>query len=156
MQGTQSCSWRCNHWQVFMHLALCSYYAPLAIPGIELLPTSISDCWMDIVSIQNPKRTIIGNDVWVGKMQLFLVASLLARRLLIIAAGSVVTKDVPAYHVAGGASRYFKSDFWSAQYRNCWNYMVVASPQEIEKLRPLFNKDISEMSLHMNDPFFSL
>lgn len=60
------------------------------------------------------KRTIIGNDVWVGKNAIILGGVTIGDGA-IIAAGSVVTKDVPAYHVAGGVPAVIlKEIFWSS------------------------------------------
>jgi len=47
--------------------------------------------------------TIIGNDVWIGQNATFLPGVKVGDGA-IIAANSVVAKDVPAYHIAGGNS----------------------------------------------------
>ena len=47
------------------------------------------------------KDIIVGNDVWVGANSV-IVAGVNVGEGAIIAAGSVVTKDVPAYTIVGG------------------------------------------------------
>ena len=54
--------------------------------------------------IKEPKRktkTVIGNDVWIGCNSIIL-AGVKVGNGAIIAAGAVVTKDVPAYAIVGG------------------------------------------------------
>lgn len=46
-------------------------------------------------------KTIIGNDVWIGKSS-FITSGVIVGDGAIIAAGSVVTKDVPPYAIVGG------------------------------------------------------
>ena len=45
--------------------------------------------------------TVIGNDVWIGKNVTILPGVHIGDGA-IIGANSVVTKDIPAYHIAGG------------------------------------------------------
>lgn len=45
--------------------------------------------------------TVVGNDVWIGQNSTIMPGVHIGDGA-IIAAGSVVTKDVPAYHIAGG------------------------------------------------------
>lgn len=47
------------------------------------------------------KRTVIGNDVWIGK-RVIIKAGVTIGDGAVIGAGSVVTKDVPPYAVVGG------------------------------------------------------
>lgn len=50
---------------------------------------------------QEQKRTIIGNDVWIGA-RVIIPGGVNVGDGAVIAAGAVVTKDVPAYTVVGG------------------------------------------------------
>ena len=45
--------------------------------------------------------TIVGNDVWIGQ-NVTIMAGVKIGDGAIVAANSVVTKDIPAYHIAGG------------------------------------------------------
>ncbi len=45
--------------------------------------------------------TVVGNDVWIGQ-NVTVMPGIHIGDGVIIAANSVVTKDVPAYHIAGG------------------------------------------------------
>jgi virginiamycin A acetyltransferase len=45
--------------------------------------------------------TVVGNDVWIGQNATFMPGVHIGDGV-IIAANSVVTRDVPAYHIAGG------------------------------------------------------
>lgn len=50
---------------------------------------------------QVSKRTIIGNDVWIGRQVLFMAGKCVGDHV-VIGAGSVVSKDVSEYMVAAG------------------------------------------------------
>ena len=54
-----------------------------------------------LTKYKTSKETFIGNDVWIGKNAIILAGVNIGNGA-IIAAGSVVTKDVPDYHVAAG------------------------------------------------------
>ena len=55
--------------------------------------------------------TVIGNDVWIGRRSIILSGITIGDGA-VIAAGSVVTKDVPAYAVVGGnPARIIKNRF---------------------------------------------
>lgn len=49
----------------------------------------------------NNKRTVIGNDVWIGSF-VEIIGGVTIGDGAVIAAGAVVTKDVPAYAIVGG------------------------------------------------------
>lgn len=48
-----------------------------------------------------PKRTVIGDDVWIGR-QVMILPGITIGSHSIIGAGSIVTKDVPPYSVVAG------------------------------------------------------
>ena len=51
--------------------------------------------------MRKPGRTIIGNDVWIGRQVLFTGGKKIGDHV-VIAAGSVVCKDVEDYAIVGG------------------------------------------------------
>ncbi len=51
--------------------------------------------------LDTPPRTIIGNDVWIGRSAIVLSGVSVANGA-VVGAGSVVTKDVPAYAIVAG------------------------------------------------------
>jgi len=58
---------------------------------------------------------VIGNDVWIGSRSLIMKGTHIGDGA-IIAAGSVVTKDVPSYEIWGGnPARFLKSRFTSQE-----------------------------------------
>ena len=67
--------------------------------------------WVDNVGIDPYERVIIGNDVWIGK-RVMVMGGVTIGDGAVIAAGAVVTRDVPAYAVVGGVpSRIIKYRF---------------------------------------------
>jgi len=88
-------------------------------------------------------KSTVGNDVWIGKNAIILGGVTIGNGA-IIAAGSIVTKDVPAYHIAGGVpakiikKRFSDELIAELQELAWWN----KTAQEIEDLRPLFEKDL--------------
>ncbi|MBT8276145.1 MAG: CatB-related O-acetyltransferase [Bacteroidia bacterium] len=93
------------------------------------------------------ERTIIGNDVWIGK-NVIILGGVTIGNGAIIAAGSVVTRDVPHYHIAAGVpaksirQRFSDKVVEELLELEWWN----KSEDEIEKLRPLFEKDLSKLN----------
>ena len=92
-------------------------------------------------------ETRIGNDVWVGKNAIILGGVTIGNGA-IIAAGSVVTKDVPPYHIAGGVPakilkpRFSKNVIDEIEALQWWD----KSEREIEELKPLFEKNLSGLN----------
>lgn len=56
------------------------------------------------------KETIIGDDVWIGAHSL-VMAGVRIGNGAIIAAGSVISKDVPAFSIVGGQNQFIKMRF---------------------------------------------
>ncbi|MEL6813066.1 MAG: CatB-related O-acetyltransferase [Bacteroidota bacterium] len=92
-------------------------------------------------------KTFIGNDVWVGKNAIILGGVTIGNGA-IIAAGSVVTKDVPPYHIAGGVPakilkpRFSRNVMDQIEALEWWD----KSEKEIEELKPLFEKNLSGLN----------
>jgi len=92
---------------------------------------------------ESPRKTIIGHDVWIGN-NVLIPGGISIGTGAIIAAGSVVTKDVPPYAIVGGNPadiiRYrFEKDEVSFLLKTAW---WKWSGNDIVDLAELF-KDIS-------------
>ena len=73
-------------------------------PDVKIYSTSHGHGSPDILMRLQPSQTfptIIGNDVWIGASSIILPGRKVGNHA-IIAAGAVVTKDVPDYAVVGG------------------------------------------------------
>ena len=66
------------------------------IPGIPMI--AVTD---DMKRPENDKGVVIGNDVWIGTRAVILHGVTIGDGS-VVAAGSVVTKDVPPYSIVGG------------------------------------------------------
>lgn len=92
------------------------------------------------------EKTEIGNDVWVGKNAIIL-GGVRVGDGAVVAAGSVVTKDVPDYHIVAGVPanvvkpRFSEKIIAELKELEWWN----KSEAEIEKLRPIFTKDLTKL-----------
>lgn len=86
----------------------------------------------DDLNIVEYKKIVIGNDVWIGARVTILDGVKIGDGA-VIAAGSVVTKDVPSYAIVGGVPasiiRYRTTEEKIKKYRamEWWNY----SPQKV-------------------------
>lgn len=84
----------------------------------------------------------IGNDVWIGH-NVIVVGNVTIGNGAILAAGSVVTKDVPAYTIVAGVpakpinKRFSDSIIKEIEELQWWNL----SDSELEEIKPLFFKD---------------
>lgn len=106
--------------------------------------------WKNAKSIQNEtisKGTVkIGNDVWLGYSSIILSGITIGDGA-VIAAGSVVTKDVPPYAIVGGnpakllkyrfdentISKLLKIQWWSWEAKKVEEYMPILQSDDIEK-----------------------
>jgi acetyltransferase-like isoleucine patch superfamily enzyme len=73
-------------------------------PGVKIFSSNYQTTDINVPIILQPfveKDIIIGNDVWLGANSV-IVAGVKIGDGAIIAAGSVVTKDIPEYVIAGG------------------------------------------------------
>lgn len=93
------------------------------------------------------EKTIIGNDVWIGKNAIILGGITIGNGS-IIAAGSVVTHDVPDYHIAAGVpAKLVKQRFSDAIIKELLELQWWNNDQsEIEELRELFEKDLTQLN----------
>lgn len=96
----------------------------------------------ELSQFKEEKRITIGHDVWIGH-NVIIVGNVSVGNGAILAAGSVVTKDVPPYTiVAGVPAKFVKKRFSDSviseiEKLEWWNL----SESELEKIKPLFFKD---------------
>lgn len=96
----------------------------------------------ELKSIRQENKIIIGNDVWIGH-NVIIVGNVTIGNGAILAAGSVITKDVLPYSIVGGVpakiikKRFSDNVIQEIEELQWWNY----SESELEKIKPLFFKD---------------
>lgn len=96
----------------------------------------------DLKQFKEENKITIGHDVWVGH-GVIIVGNVTVGNGAILAAGSVVTKDVPAYGmVAGVPAKIVKNRFserivQEIEALKWWDL----SEEELEKIKPLFFKN---------------
>jgi virginiamycin A acetyltransferase len=90
------------------------------------------------------KKVLIGNDVWIGH-NVIIVGNVTIGNGAILAAGSVITKDVAPYSIVGGVpakfikKRFSDSIIQEIENLQWWNL----SNDELEKIKPLFFKNFA-------------
>lgn len=96
-----------------------------------------------MANFKTSKKTTIGNDVWVGK-NVIILGGVRIGNGAIIAAGSIVTKDVPDFHIAGGVPAKVLKQRFSNEIIKELNELAWwdKTEEEIEKLKPLFEKEL--------------
>ena len=98
----------------------------------------------DLKQLKEENSIIIGHDVWIGH-GVIIVGNVKVGNGAIIAAGSVVTKDIPPYTIAAGVpareirKRFSETIIEEIETIKWWD----KSEQELEKIKPLFFKDFS-------------
>ncbi len=91
-------------------------------------------------------KTVVGNDVWIGKNAIIL-GGITVGDGAIIAAGSVVTKNVLAYHVVAGVpAKVIKKRFSDTMIHELiqlkwWD----KTEEEIQEIKYLFDKDLTKL-----------
>lgn len=96
----------------------------------------------ELNQFKEEKEIRIGHDVWIGH-NVILVGNLTIGNGAILAAGSVITKDVLPYDIVGGVpakkigKRFSDSIIREIEELQWWNL----SELELEKIKPLFFKD---------------
>ncbi|WP_425639516.1 CatB-related O-acetyltransferase [Algoriphagus yeomjeoni] len=104
----------------------------------------------ELKSLKTEKPIILGNDIWVGH-GVIVLAGVSVGDGAILAAGSVVTKDVEPYTiVAGNPAKPIRKRFSEELIQELLNLKWWdKSDEELEKLKPLFFVDLHEhSSLH--------
>lgn len=97
-------------------------------------------------NLKTNSPVVVGNDVWIGHGAIILSGVSISDGA-IIAAGSVVTKDVPPYAiVAGNPAREIKRRFSQNVIEELLNLKWWdKSKSEIEEIRPLFFSDLNKL-----------
>jgi acetyltransferase-like isoleucine patch superfamily enzyme len=96
----------------------------------------------ELKQLKVENKITIGNDVWIGH-GVIVVGNVNIGNGAILAAGSVVTKDVPAYTIVGGIpakeirKRFSEKIIGEIETLQWWDL----SETELEKIKPLFFKD---------------
>lgn len=99
----------------------------------------------ELKSLKQENKIVIGNDVWVGH-GVIVLGNVTIGNGAILAAGSVVTKDVEPYTIVAGVpskpvrKRYSESIIQELEELKWWD----KSEEELEKLKPFFFKDLTD------------
>lgn len=98
----------------------------------------------ELKELKEEHKIRIGNDVWIGH-GVIILGNVTIGNGAILAAGSVVTKDVEPYTIVGGVpakelrKRYTDTIIIEIEALKWWD----KSEQELEKIKPLFFKDFT-------------
>jgi acetyltransferase-like isoleucine patch superfamily enzyme len=96
----------------------------------------------DLKILKEIKKVSIGNDVWIGH-NVIIVGNVTIGNGAILAAGSVVTKDVTPYSIVAGVPakqikmRFSKNVIEEIEELKWWNL----SEEKLEEIKPLFMKN---------------
>lgn len=98
----------------------------------------------DLKQLKEENTITIGHDVWIGH-GVIIVGNVTIGNGAILAAGSVITKDVAPYSIVAGIpakevrKRFSETIIQEIETLQWWD----KSEQELEKIKPLFFKDFS-------------
>ena len=98
----------------------------------------------ELKALKEVKKVVVGHDVWIGH-NVIIVGNVTIGNGAILAAGSVITKDVAPYSIVGGVpakeikKRFSDTIIKEIEELKWWD----KNPSELEKLKPLFFKDFS-------------
>lgn len=98
----------------------------------------------ELKELKETKKVIVGNDVWIGH-NVIIVGNVTVGNGAVLAAGSVVTKDVPPYTIVAGVpakqirKRFSDKVIQEIEALQWWD----KSEAELEKIKPLFFKDFT-------------
>ena len=96
----------------------------------------------ELKGLKEENEIVIGNDVWIGH-GVIIVGNINIGNGAILAAGSVITKDVPPYTIVGGVpakiikKRFSNQIIQEIETLKWWDLSEV----ELEKIKPLFFKN---------------
>jgi virginiamycin A acetyltransferase len=106
----------------------------------------------ELKQLKQIKQITIGNDVWIGHNAI-IVGEVNVGNGAIIAAGSVVTKDIPPFSiVAGVPAKVIKKRFSNEiineiEFLKWWDF----SKEELIQIKNLFFKDFNKISSIYDD-----
>jgi len=98
----------------------------------------------DLKQLKETKKVTIRNDVWIGH-NVIILGNVTIGNGAVLAAGSVVTKDVPPYTIVAGVpakpirKRFSDTVIQEIEALQWWD----KSEAELEQLKPLFFKDFT-------------
>ena len=98
----------------------------------------------ELKTLKQTKNVTIGNDVWIGH-NVIIVGEVNIGNGAILAAGSVITKDVAPYSIVAGVpakpikKRFSENIIQEIEALKWWNL----SESELEKIKPIFFKDFT-------------
>ncbi len=100
----------------------------------------------ELKSLKTEKPITLGNDIWVGH-GVIILAGVTVGNGAILAAGSVITKDVEPYAiVAGNPAKLIRKRFSDKSIEELQNLKWWdKSDSELENLKPFFFKDLNEI-----------
>ena len=99
----------------------------------------------ELVTLKEIKRTIIGNDVWIGH-NVIILGNVTIGNGAILAAGALVTKDVEPFTIVAGVpakpikKRFSEQIIQEIEDLKWWDLTET----ELEKIKPLFFKDFQD------------
>jgi acetyltransferase-like isoleucine patch superfamily enzyme len=100
----------------------------------------------ELKQLKENNKIVIGNDVWIGH-GVIIVGDVTVGNGAVLAAGSVVTKDVAPYSIVGGVvakeikKRFSENIIKEIEDLNWWD----KSEDELEIIKPLFFKDLQHI-----------
>lgn len=101
----------------------------------------------DLVELKQDKPIVLGNDIWIGH-NVIVLSGVTIGDGAILAAGSVVTKDVDPYTIVGGnpakpiRKRFSEKIISELLALKWWD----KEDDELEKLKPIFYTDLTKIN----------
>ena len=101
----------------------------------------------ELKTLKETNKVTIGNDVWIGH-NVIIVGNVTIGNGAILAAGCVVTKDVPPFTIVGGVpakiikKRFSDHIIQEIEALQWWNLSNI----ELEKIKPLFFKNFGTVN----------
>lgn len=130
----------------------CQFGADVAIHSTNH-PTSYLTTYInqnlfngELKALKEVKKVVVGHDVWIGHNAI-IVGNVTVGNGAVIAAGSVVTKDVAPYAIVGGVpakeikKRFTETVIKELEELQWWD----KSEKELEEMKPLFLRDFSNL-----------
>ncbi|WP_231372716.1 CatB-related O-acetyltransferase [Aureivirga sp. CE67] len=100
----------------------------------------------ELKTLKTTNKVVVGNDVWIGH-NVIIVGNVTIGNGAILAAGSVVTKDVPSYTIVAGTpakplkKRFSDKIISQVEELQWWN----KTENELKAIKPLFFKNLENL-----------